>query len=118
MNEGPLKLEVIEGGKSYDRESTREEAIAHLEECLMRIELPEGMKSDLDDLYKREHFLASLDNSEFDNHDRHMARIAEEEISDIRKNLPSHLLVEYGKDFAPKRIHPVKIDYSLNQIQG
>jgi len=116
MSESFSKLREVakDSEVNYDRESTREEAAAHLDESLSRIELPENMPSKLDGLYKREHFLASLDNPNFDNSDRHMVRIAEEEIAEMRQELSISLLNEYKEKYAPRGESPQgeKVDYS------
>lgn len=93
--EGAPKQEAVEGEKDYDREAVREAAEAQLCEMLESIEVDESIPEKFHTVASLEQLLKNLDSEETDNSLRHVARIAEEKLSDELGNMSQRDFVVY-----------------------
>ena len=85
----------------YDRESTLETAEQQLQVLLDAVEVPENVPSEMFETYRLHQVLIDLDTPDYDNKNRHIARVAEEELEYVRGNMPQRSYMVH-ENYMPK----------------
>ena len=92
------KEEIVSG---YDSEAVLEEAEQQLQELLDGVDVPENVPNDMVETYRLSKVLLDLDTPDFDNADRFIARVAEEEFKTVSRSMPQKSYEVY-KNYMPK----------------